>query len=690
MLVMAASSDDGPFPWETQEHEWEAYKPQEEVDDEMEVETDPPKGSAAGDVLAEFLMTMHLAGKLSAKSLCVIAYWASRAGAKGKIQEYSYRPEDPWIGHYQAKVDRVNGLKVSEMRKTRYHMRVPGLAKWDFSRSSHHMPVSLPHEALLEEIMENPGLLEEAKQKRANGHWPEVFYSHPVVRTTPASTPIMPLALYMDGIAMTRNESIFGIFIYSLLTMRRHLIAVLRKSFLCKCGCGGRDTMEPIFHLIRWSLESLAKGRHPTRKHDGSAWSAADGNRCDTAGQKFNFRGCLVYIKADWAEFTKSLGFSTWASALYPCPFCRLTKEELYNVVGFNHVQCAWPLLSQDDMERATAAAEIRVILDKKTHAEVVAALRYQKQKQGPRGRGLLIDMPNLGLQKGDRLSTTPNMLDVADFDNAKDFPVTAVFWRRSSETRTTFRNPLWDANLGVTHDLLAVDILHALFLGPALAFVGFVLWWYIDSDVWGLGGEQSKDTRWQLNVQQIRTKLNSYYSEVRQAHRGRPITQLENFTLNMMGKFKGAEPNFKAAETKHVIGFVVQLMRDSPMTRELGSALLGAGEALMQLVRAIDENPGKINDRAANLMHNQYKKFMQYYLMAGIKAKPKLHLVGHLINRASRMGNPRLYGTFEDEGLNGILRSIGASVHRSVWEYRVLANFAMLEAKQSRKRKHP
>lgn len=250
MFQMCSGSSGATYPWgepgygDSPSHAGGAF-------DDSDVEPPPPpEGAAAGDVLAEFLVAMLLEGKISSKSLCTIAYWSARAGAKGKFEEYAHNPADQSTGHFMRTIDKANGIKIKDLAALMYHVRVPGLAKYDLSRTSHAMPVQTPHEAIEQEIRDKPSLLDDARAAAAEGQLPQRFYDHPVVRRK-GNRVAIPLALYMDGIAMTRNDSIPGICVYSLLTCRRHLVAVLRKSFLCKCGCGGRCSLHPVFAMTR-------------------------------------------------------------------------------------------------------------------------------------------------------------------------------------------------------------------------------------------------------------------------------------------------------------------------------------------------------------------------------------------------------------------------------------------------------
>lgn len=676
------------YDWEEDLTEWDAGDEDASSNEEEDTTNTPPQGEGAGDLLAEFLLTLNLEGKLSATSLCIIAYWAERSGAKGRICKFAYRP-DAGSSKFQRHVDTVLGIRTKDLVGTMYHMRTPGLAKYDFSRTPHNMPVNLPHECLIEEVSQTPSLLEAARAKTKNKEWPETFVQHPVVQRAGTDI-VIPIALYMDGISMTRNDGIFGLFCYSLLSMRRHLIAVFRKSFMCKCGCGGRCTLVPLWALLHWSLSALAEGRWPSQKHDGTAWTRADGSRGSQAGKRMPFRACVLQIKADWAEFSKTLGFSSWASSLYPCPLCRLTKEELYSVEGFGPLGCPWPLLRHEDMERAAAACEIWVELDRDEHKSVVQALDYEKSKTGPRGRGLVKDFPKLGLRRGDRLEPHPGMLDVAEFDSILTFPTRALFWRRDAETRVQFRNQLWDPDgLGISIGSLAIDTLHTVYLGPVVVFLSFALWLLVDSDFWGLGRNKSKDSRWQANLQHLRTQMRKYYSDRRRAQPQRPVTEVEDLTVNILGGKKGALANFKAAESKRLLPFVLGVLRVVPRLDDgLRAQLVGAGEALVEFSRCIDDSPMIMQPGVIQAMHESYKRYMKLSAAAGVPMKPKNHLFGHLVNRAITAGNPKMYSTFDDEGLNAVVKRMGIAAHRMVWEYRMYNSFAQWESNASAKRR--
>ena len=124
------------------------------------------EGAEAGGELVDFLMTLHLGGKLSARSLCTIAWWASRAGALGRISDFALRPDDKGTGHPTRTIETATGVRVKDFRKDMFHWPVPGLAKYDLSTSKHSMPLQLPHEAIEQEVLTHPEVLEQAKGNR--------------------------------------------------------------------------------------------------------------------------------------------------------------------------------------------------------------------------------------------------------------------------------------------------------------------------------------------------------------------------------------------------------------------------------------------------------------------------------------------------------------------------------------------
>jgi len=215
-------------------------------------EEDPPISNPVGDdaanLLIQFLFSLHYAGKLSARSLCVICWYASKAGGVGDLETYGFRSDAP-SGHFQRHLDSVTGVDMKAQLSWRYTVDVPRHDKYDEGRTEHGLLVTIPHEALNEEVLEDPSILQRVSEMR----WPPAYFANRIVRA--ATGVVLPLALYLDGVPSTTRDGVLGIFMYNLVSLKRHLIAVVRKSSLCRCGCKGWCTLHPIWS---WPLPNWA------------------------------------------------------------------------------------------------------------------------------------------------------------------------------------------------------------------------------------------------------------------------------------------------------------------------------------------------------------------------------------------------------------------------------------------------
>ena len=86
--------------------------------------------------------------------------------------------------------------------------------------------------------------------------------------------------------------------------------------------------------------------------------------------------------------------------------------------------------------------------------------------------------------------------------------------------------------------------------------------------------------------------------------------------------------------------------------------------------------------------MFDAAKRHVSLSEKAGVAMKPKHHMLGHLVGRTAKHGNPGFYSTFEDESINRVLKQVGHAAHRSVWEARVFMTFAKVEDARGQKRK--
>ena len=141
-----------------------------------------------------------------------------------------------------------------------------------------------------------------------------------------------------------------------------------------------------------------------------------------------------------------------------------------------------------------------------------------------------------------------------------------------------------------------------------------------------------------------------------------------------------------KAAETKGLVSFALEMLRQK-QSRLPGADtgfLLAAGEALQEYFNLMADAPRNVPPATLQKMHDAVKRHLLLSRRAGVPMRPKHHLMIHLVARTAKHGNPSYYATFTDEGVNRLLKKVGAAAHRSVWEVRCLIHFDKVEETRS------
>jgi hypothetical protein len=432
---------------------------------------------------------------MTAKDFCIICHHAYMAGVAGDVSMYGVPPDRSSLGDYQKHLDKV----LPQAPKTPYYfLQLPISRRGGGGRTKRRIPVVPAHEALTDEMETNPPTIEDVHAAFATDEWNRSYESHPL-KIDPPDGEIRqwPIVVYVDGVRFTRQTSVgkmdsfIGWSVYNLVTRKRILVALVRKSEMCRCGCRGWCTLFPVFQFLAWCFSALASGQRPPRMHDGAEWSLDDERRLPR--QLIN--ALLVMIKGDWAEFCFTFGLPSWSSFYHPCVFCDTMKANMYRFRGLSVLSTGWG----DHDETATyedscRACEIHVrVADDQQLALLfrIGGLFYDKRKNGGMGRCLANPVRCFGLLRGDRLEPSVELPDVGDLRSARP-PITLTFWRRHMETqrcldRVLRRNPLFSAELGTSPQrTFAIDTLHTLYYGPIQRFVQCVAWRAIEGNPWG------------------------------------------------------------------------------------------------------------------------------------------------------------------------------------------------------------
>ena len=651
-------------------HEFERYGEHADAADS----DDEPSQSEASQELADFLVYLKLKGKLSARDICVIAYWGKLAGLVGAAAELAKSP-DAQSGKYQAHLDKV--LKINDaIVDDEYILRVPGYDKYGLTREIQPVPVLPCHEALQSELDSTPDLPVRLRSSVEGHEWTQSYTEHPLVREFGTHCDVYPCALYIDGVAFQKRDGLIGFYIYNLITEVRHLCTVLRKSSLCKCGCGGWCSIYCVFKFNAWSFEALARGQMPHRRHDASDFDSTDQRRSCRAGASM-LRAALVQIRGDWAEYAHTFAFPTWASYLHPCFICNCSRDELGDVGDVSVVTPPRPEKTHEDYNAACVACEHWVMITSaEQHAILVGTLFFDRRSQGSRGYALQRPIPELGLLAGDRLEPNENLWDIALFDEIHVFPVWVQFWRPANQTHALHRNPLFNARLGITLQLLAIDPLHTLHLGVFKEWTMHALWLLIRSNAWGVDASNAEVLR-DLSTFECRHELFGWYKTQRSRRGGAHVYELQDLAPSMIGTQSKPKLNTKAAETATLMEFCVHVIRSRlDKCGQEGVVMLAAGESFVGLLTTMRENPRVMSPAANQALVDYAMRGFILYRRAGYDTTPKFHLMLHMVPRAHKSGNPYYHTTFVDEGYNGDLARVAAACHRTTWYRRVLGGF--------------
>ena len=634
----------------------------------------------AEEELATWIVDMKHKGALSAKDACVACWWAHKAGVAGRVGDLALRPgkqSSAYSRHFDKVVDPGKGSADDDL----YVVRAPAYHRATDSRVGVDLHVLPPLEAADEEIRGTQGIRAKLARMVLDNYLPPAYTEHEVVRKAPPGVPVYPYALYIDAVKFQRTGAVIGIWLCSLVTGLRQLCVALRKSEMCSCGCGGWCTMYCIMAMLNWSFAHMARGLAPSARHDASPWTAADCGREAVSGIALGWLAVVLFIKSDMMEYVTSFGFPSWATAAHPCPLCFCKHEDWGRIAGINNVDLPWKLKTFADYKRACDDCEIWVaIRSADMFRRVRASLSYDRKPSGSRGRALQVDIPVLGLRKGDRLQPGGDIWDVGQIDIMD--PQSAcrlLFWRRSAETHVRQRNPLFSEETGIVPErVLVVDWLHTLSLGVYKYFISVLWHTLIEHDAFKVGpctaGERSL-----LSTGRLRNELFAWYDQELAA--GRVHSRVQNLTPEMIGTSVRHKLGTWGAETNGLLLFSRSLLQvhRKALHPSLARSLTKGLEALIGIHTIIKEHTGgHCPVYVAQRFADHVKVHMHAMRALEIPVHAKHHALAHMVHKLLRFGTPALWGCWRDESDNKMLAQLALRAHRTVWSRRLISEHRM------------
>ncbi len=412
--------------------------------------------------------------------------------------------------------------------------------------------------------------------------------------------------------------------IINLLSNKRHLAGFVRTMELCSCGCGGYHTIWGMLDVVAWQLNALAQGVFPVRRHDSQEW---DPGCCfGDEGGPMGFSAALIFVKGDWAEFSKSLGLRPWSVVVAPCTFCECCREDLH-LVDQDYISSEGmvsKLRTHDDYELACQACEVKVNIVSLGMRDLVAGQLATKKKVG-----IVVkeDIAPLGIKAGDRLEASHDVRIPMDFASL-DVPFSCVFWRYNYDEAgrisdfVSHRCPLFDADVLMTSPSrsLCNDVLHTIHLGILSRFVGVALTRLVQANPW----KSSPDVAYK----RMEADMFSWFERAKIPN-SRRIGALTDKMMSL------DRVKLKGSETFLVSEFVFDRLRhfhDTPILyrREMTKAC----EAIIAWVRTSRKAQARLTQSEFQSLCDYANRFEIYCKDARVSFTPKFFQFGHLTSR--------------------------------------------------------
>lgn len=167
-----------------------------------------------------------LFGRLSAKQVCVLMFWASKAGNDAATQ-YVLHPHAT-TGHYARQLRGALGHLGSNAF---YDRQVPSQRKHDSEHSSKTLACMPLHEQVGINLQMGVGNRTRLRDDFENAHMPPAYTTHPVVsHRGPSGERLLPIVLLIDAVPYSLTGSVIGFWGVNLLSKQRFLYAAFRKT----------------------------------------------------------------------------------------------------------------------------------------------------------------------------------------------------------------------------------------------------------------------------------------------------------------------------------------------------------------------------------------------------------------------------------------------------------------------------
>ena len=174
----------------------------------------------------ESVLALWHVSAVSSEVVCTI-FWA-KAGLQGDVPRLALSPGGR-SGNYKRYLDKCLGH--AKGRQLHNLLPVIGHKRHDLTRTVHDVPTLPMHEVLANELRDSVTVPFKLEEARENGSLRRAYWDHPVVKAS--STPVLPVAVFMDGVAYSHTDSVLGAWAINMISQKRHVVALIRKRQMC-------------------------------------------------------------------------------------------------------------------------------------------------------------------------------------------------------------------------------------------------------------------------------------------------------------------------------------------------------------------------------------------------------------------------------------------------------------------------
>ena len=249
------------------------------------------------------------------------------------------------------------------------------------------------------------------------------------------------------------------------------------------------------------------------------------------------------------------------------------------------------------------------------------------------------------------------------------------TFWKRTRETFTRRRNPLFDPRLGISvWRSVTIDLMHTLHLGVMSTFCKFAIMKIITDHI--VCRMPTIEETLSNSVIVLAQHWKLWKTNFKRQNPGIKMSGFR-FDAKIIGAAGTPKMNLKAAQTWYFLLWLIKYLSEVSHRMDQGDKVLAAARAMQTLVNTIRDSPMRMPRRAIQQCWDQWLMFLnntQDHLEV-----PKIHLAMHLLNRMSWFGCPTAYANWADESANLTFKKCCRGISQTTFEAVVLLEMLAL-----------